>query len=42
MEVPTKNSAAVVEVLPISKAFANKFAFLDAGLKISYNFDWIK
>lgn len=42
VEVPTKNSAAVVEVLSISKAFANKFAFLDAGLKISYNFDWIK
>ena len=40
--VPTQTSAAVVEVLPISKALANKFAFLDAGLKISYNFDWIK
>ena len=40
--VPTQTSAAVVEVLSISKAFANKFAFLDAGLKISYNFDWIK
>ena len=40
--VPTQTSAAVVEVLPISKAFANKFALLDAGLKISYNFDWIK
>lgn len=40
--VPTQTSAAVVEVLPISKALANKFAFMDAGLKISYNFDWIK
>lgn len=42
VEVPTETSAAVVEVLPISKALANRFAFLDAGLKISYNFDWIK
>ena len=42
VEVPTETSAAVVEVLPISKALANSFAFLDAGLNISYNFDWIK
>jgi hypothetical protein len=39
---PTKTSAAVVTVQPISSAFGNKFGFLDAGIKISYNLDMIK
>ena len=39
---PTYTSPAIVEVQPMSTVSGNKFAFLDAGLKISYNFDFIK
>ena len=39
---PTYTSPAIVEVQPTSTVSGNKFAFLDAGLKISYNFDFIK
>lgn len=39
---PTLTSPAIVEVQPMSTVSGNKFAFLDAGLKISYNFDFIK
>lgn len=39
---PTHTSPAIVEVQPMSTVSGNKFAFLDAGLKISYNFDFIK
>ena len=39
---PTKTSAAIVTVQPISSAFANKFGFVDAGLKLTYNLDFIK
>lgn len=39
---PTKTSAAIVTVQPISSAFGNKFGFLDAGIKVSYNLDMIK
>ena len=39
---PSNTSAAIVEVQPISSAFSNKYGFLDAGVKISYNFDFVK
>ena len=39
---PTKTSAAIVTVQPISSAFANKYGFVDAGLKLTYNLDFIK
>ena len=39
---PTKISAAIVTVQPISSAFANKYGFVDAGLKLTYNLDFIK
>ena len=39
---PSINSAAIVDVQPISSAFSSKYGFLDAGVKISYNFDWVK
>ena len=39
---PTYTSPAIAEVQPMSTVSGNKFAFLDAGLKISYNFDFIK
>ena len=42
LTLPTKTSAAIVTVQPISSAFANKFGFVDAGLKLTYNLDFIK
>lgn len=36
---PTYNSAAIVNVQPITNAFANKFGLLDVGFKITYNLD---
>ena len=36
---PSVNGAAVVDVLSITNANANKFGFFDAGLKVAYNFD---
>ena len=39
---PTNTSAAIVDVQPISGAFSSKYGFLDAGLKVSYNFNFIK
>lgn len=39
---PTHTSEAIVDVQPISRALGNKYAFLDAGLKLTYNFDFIK
>ncbi len=39
---PSATNSAVVDVLPISGAEANKYGFLDAGVKISYNFDFVK
>ena len=39
---PSANSAAVVDVMPLSQAYANQYGFLDAGLKLTYNFDFMK
>jgi hypothetical protein len=39
---PSANSSAVVDVLPLTNAYANQFGFLDAGLKLTYNFDFLK
>ena len=39
---PSVESAAVVNVQSMTNAYANKFGFLDAGLKLTYNLDFIK
>ena len=39
---PSAESAAIVDVQSMTNAYANKFGFLDAGLKLTYNLDFIK
>ena len=39
---PSAESAAIPDVQSMTNAYANKFGFLDAGLKLTYNLDFIK
>ena len=39
---PSASGKAVVDVLCLTNAYASKIGFLDAGLKLTYNIDFIK
>ena len=39
---PSAYGSAVVDVLPLTSAYANKYGLLDLGLKLSYNIDFVK
>lgn len=39
---PSATSAAKVDVIAITNSNAHKYGFFDAGLKLSYNFDFVK
>lgn len=39
---PSVSGCAVVDVLPLTQAYANKYGLFDVGLKLSYNIDFVK
>ena len=39
---PSASGCAVVDVLPLTQAYANKYGLFDVGLKLSYNIDFVK
>jgi hypothetical protein len=39
---PSVSGCAVVEVLPLTQAYAKKYGLFDLGLKLSYNIDFVK
>lgn len=39
---PSATGCAVVEVLPLTQAYAKKYGLFDLGLKLSYNIDFVK
>jgi hypothetical protein len=39
---PSASSSAVVDVLPLTQAYAKKYGLFDLGLKLSYNIDFVK
>ena len=39
---PSVSGCAVVDVLPLTQAYAKKYGLFDLGLKLSYNIDFVK